>query len=188
MKRMNLISVAILLAATSVARADLSRAERIVASSVAHARYSAEVAPAPLPGLVDLEGVIYRHGVDVETSAVTSRSTEFTGNVIQAPPAPGSAALFMWAVGGLGVWHLGRSARKIHFGDLPEWYHAGGPVQVGHATPLDLEFSTNALPVCAFAVPAGPQPILLRSWREAPLRVDSQQFLRAVEPRGPPRF
>ena len=53
------------------------------------------------------------------------------------PPAHGSLTLFLSAVGGLGAWHLGRSARKFRLGFIPAWYHSGGPGQVGHVLALN---------------------------------------------------
>lgn len=58
---------------------------------------------------------------------------------------PSSSVLFLSAFLSLGLWQVARSSRDLQFAHLPNWYHAGGPVQVGHATPLDLSFSPLAL-------------------------------------------
>ena len=104
------------------------------------------------------------------------------------PPAPDSAALCLSALAGFGVWQLGRSARKIHFGALPAWYHTD-VVQVGHATPLDLEFSLAALPACVFDAPvvASKPACLSERLRAEPYkRRLSQTILLSADPRGPP--
>lgn len=53
--------------------------------------------------------------------------------VTPALPAPAdSTALVLSALGGLGVWQLGRSAGRVQLAPLPEWFHSGAPGRVGH--------------------------------------------------------
>jgi hypothetical protein len=118
-----------------------------------------------------------------------SPSPESRAQIRELPPAPGSAALCLWALGGLGMWHLGRSARKIHLGTMPEWYHTGGPTQVGHVTPLDLEFNSSAMPICRFEAPVAAGDDQLPPWwqqLEPRERLRSQYFPLIADPRGPP--
>lgn len=108
--------------------------------------------------------------------------------VLELPPAPDSAVLCLSALAGLGVWHLGRSARKLHFGAVPEWYHSSGPAQVGHTTPLDPEFSLAALPLCRFESPDTDEPPP-PSWLRLVEPIGQQycQYsLSVTAPRGPP--
>lgn len=110
---------------------------------------------------------------------------EDAGATIQElPPSPSSLHLVFTAFGVFGAWQLTHSARKLQFGNLPEWYHTGGPVQVGHATPFDLEMV--APPVCLFAQPlAPPRPFLNLMWEVA--SACRLQFTPlATAPRGPP--
>ena len=100
------------------------------------------------------------------------------------PPLPGSAGLFLSAMLSIGGWHMVRSARHIHLGALPEWYHAGGPAQVGHAVPCNLDFS--AWPLCCFEQPVGERPCLYRVRRQHTPRCDAQCLLIIAAPRGPP--
>ena len=72
---------------------------------------------------------------------------------LEMPATPGSAALFLSAMASLGAYQLVRSARHLNLTDVPAWYHTGGPVQVGHAVPLDLTFATPLL--CRFEEPVG---------------------------------
>jgi len=112
-----------------------------------------------------------------------------TMGVGELPPSPDSATLCVSALAGFGLWQLGRSARKLHWGALPDWYHTAGPVQVGHATPLDLEFSLAALPACVFDAPvvASRPACLSERLRDEPYkRLLSQTILLSADPRGPP--
>jgi hypothetical protein len=106
------------------------------------------------------------------------------------PSAPSSATLCLSAFAGFGVWQLTRSARKMHLGSLPEWYHDGGPAQIGHVTPLDLSFDLSALPICHFEAPdpSGDQGPLPSWWlSRTPRHPFSSQFtLLTADPRGPP--
>lgn len=105
--------------------------------------------------------------------------------VAELPPAPDSAALCLSALAGFGVWQLGRSARRLHLGVLPDWYHTDA-VQVGHATPLDLEFNHAALAICAFEEPVARPAFSDRIPRELCSRLQPQFFLPIESPRGPP--
>lgn len=105
--------------------------------------------------------------------------------VVQLPPAPGSAALFLSAMASLGALQLVRSSKDIRFSALPEWYHAGGPVQVGHVTPFDLDFSSMVL---CIVEPPGifGQAQRFRGWRDQRTHFCDQQFLTPADSRGPP--
>ena len=105
------------------------------------------------------------------------------------PPLPGSAALFLSAVFSMGGWHLVRSARHAHWSNLPEWYHTGAPIQIGHVVRFDLE--PTMLPLCRFE-PAGPlvdrHPFRLHGWPDRLGPRDGWTILLTAAPRGPPRF
>lgn len=101
------------------------------------------------------------------------------------PAGPGSVSLFFAAMGGLGAWQLGRSARRIRFGPVPEWYHTGGPPQVGHAVPLDL--TSSVVPVFHLDRPAWEPPVLWRFVGRIPVPAcTSHDRLFASTPRAPP--
>jgi hypothetical protein len=100
------------------------------------------------------------------------------------PAPPSGFALGLGALISLGAYQAGRSLRKLHIGVVPDWYHAGGPAQVGHATPFDLD-SAGVLPQCAFVRPAPPRPALRGTW-EAEWAYRTQCVPRAAAPRAPP--
>lgn len=98
--------------------------------------------------------------------------------------SPNSLSLYLSVLVGVGGWHFVRSAR--HFGATvaPDWYHTGGPVQVGHVTPLDLSFGTP--PLCLFEQPVAPQSLSHRIRPDEGPRLEPQTCLLLAAPRGPP--
>ena len=108
-------------------------------------------------------------------------------NRVTLPPGPNSATLCLWALGGLGLWQLGRNGRRLAAAcHVPDWYHAGATRQVGHATPWDLDLS-NAWTVCVLDLPLGLKPaaVPMRGVERDPLRPSSRPLIPA-DPRGPP--
>lgn len=102
------------------------------------------------------------------------------------PPPPSSLALALSGIAGLGAYQAGRSIRKLHISHLPEWYHADA-TQVGHVTPLQLEFDYSALPVCVFADPSDlGRGFSYRIPREHRSRFVSEAFIPVTAPRAPP--
>ncbi len=101
------------------------------------------------------------------------------------PGAPSSLALFLSAMGSLGLWQLGRSARRMHLSHAPAWFHTGGPAQIGHSTPIDPDL-TPGLPACCFDQPAERPRVDFTRHIERDALFKSQILL-SVEPiRGPP--
>ena len=102
----------------------------------------------------------------------------------QLPAGPGAATLCLMGIGCIGAVKLGRSARSLHLQSMPEWFHTGGPIQIGHVSVLDLDARALLAPhydqspsdgSARFSHP--PQPLL---------PVEAQCFLTAVDVRGPP--
>ena len=141
---------------------------------------------------IDADALWAYESMQVSELAEQTLSTEALGfhslaveyNVIQLPPAPSSTALFFSAMASIGAWQLVRSGRNLHLGAMPEWYHSGGPVQVGHITAFDLDFMN--LPLCLFEEPVGERPFCYSAGRDIGLRLESQHFLTIADPRGPP--
>lgn len=104
--------------------------------------------------------------------------------VRELPAGPGGAMLFLMGVGCLGAVKLGRSARSLHLQSLPEWFHTGGPVQVGHVAVFDFDYYAPVF--CTQSEPVSVQQFSHYPRRDLPPRCEDQ-FLLAVEaPRGPP--
>lgn len=103
------------------------------------------------------------------------------------PPPPGSAACVLSGLLTLGLWGAGRSAKNLHLGALPTWYHAEGPHQVGHAVAFD--FDGTVLPVCQFDLPSEGR-ILQSNWLHLLelTQPRSSDVITPAGPRAPPRL
>jgi hypothetical protein len=101
----------------------------------------------------------------------------------ELPPAPSSMGLVLSALASLGAYHGLRSFKRLHVSFAPDWYHTGA-VQVGHATPFDLDF--GALPLRIFEEPSAAPDGADRIYAEAGARFISQVSLLVESPRGPP--
>jgi hypothetical protein len=106
--------------------------------------------------------------------------------IIDSPSRSGSASLLLCAFGSMCAWQLTRSARKLHLGFVPEWYHTGGPSQIGQAVPVDLDFAV--LPVHHFDQPVRPPLWGHRLGRTPHWRCESQWCPATGAARAPPRL
>ena len=106
----------------------------------------------------------------------------------ELPGTPSSALLFLCGLSSIGAFQLTQSARKLHFGDVPQWLHTGGPSQIGHRLALD-STNFNVLLVCWFQQPGSELLLSVgshhtgRDVQRPPIR---QDCLAVVGPRSPP--
>ena len=103
---------------------------------------------------------------------------------------PSSLSLCLSALLGLGLCSSAHSLKKISFGFIPEWYHDGGPFQIGHSHAL-MPNSLSPVPVYCFIQPAlTAECRLLRYRLEAieSLWRKSQFTPPGLVSRGPPRY
>jgi len=99
-----------------------------------------------------------------------------------------SLSLCLYALLGLGLCRSAPLVKKFHLGCIPDWYHSGGPSQIGHSFAISPDCLPPA-PVFCFLLPArevedtSPQyvsgviPALLK---------ESQFILTTLTSRGPP--
>lgn len=105
--------------------------------------------------------------------------------VRELPPAPDSHTLVLSAFVSMGAWRLLRTARHWQIAALPDWYHAEGPAQIGHAVAYD--FQLFALPLC-FPDDLSTGGGASYRIRPASIRVAVPLWCATiVDPRGPPR-
>ena len=137
----------------------------------------------------------------LSTSGVSSWSVEFlpkasmdVGQSFEMPypqiltSGQSSLSLCLSALIGLGLCSSGHYVKKLHFGFIPEWYHNGGPYQIGHSFAVNPD-SVCPVPVCCFDQPVRtaeditPQyrcGTVVSLWRESQFTSD------VIAPRGPP--
>lgn len=103
------------------------------------------------------------------------------------PAPPGSASLFLYAVGTLGALQISRSARRLQLAETPVWLHMGGPDQIGRAVRFDPFSMMQPLPGL-FTLQIPLHPLLPRTSRlNPPIRWRSQGASCSTAPRGPPQ-
>jgi len=120
-------------------------------------------------------------GADAEQSSQMPHAIELTGG-------PGSCSLCLYALMGLGLCCAPHWVKRLAFGFIPEWYHDGGPFQIGHSYAATPE-SLCTLQACYLAPtdepvePLKPQyrlGIILSLWRKS-------RFIPTIlASRGPP--
>ena len=84
---------------------------------------------------------------DVGQTCQTPYAIELTG-------WPDSYSLCLYALMSLGLCSAPHWVRRLSLGLIPEWYHEGGPFQVGHSHAATPE-SLCSLQVCFFVPPDG---------------------------------
>jgi hypothetical protein len=118
---------------------------------------------------------------DVGPSAQIPHTIDLTGG-------PGSASLCLYALMGLGLFSTPRWIKRLHLGPLPQWYHDGGPFQIGHSFAVSPEI-LYPVPVDCFVQPGNPSEDSLPRYR---LRTvvscwrKSQFTPETIAARGPP--
>ena len=75
------------------------------------------------------------------------------GEVLLSPKhEPGSLQMCLYALLGLGLCKVAPCLNKLSCSAVPEWYHDGGPWQIGHSLAVSPE-TLNPISVCCFVQP-----------------------------------
>ncbi len=152
--------------------------------------------PAPKPApeqhsgslnlLSDLNSLRYSaHGM---TAASPEDDDAPPKNIHVLSDSHSSLTMCMSALVGLGFYCSVHRMRKFSITAVPEWYHSGGPIQIGHSLAINPE-NICPTPVCIFEQPVvvteKPMPdfrrmVVASLWRE------SQFTSEVLTSRGPP--
>jgi len=100
----------------------------------------------------------------------------------------GSFSLCLYALLGLGLCGSGQWLKKLSLGCIPEWYHNGGPFQIGHSHAIGPESLCSAQ-VCCFVQPNCTAEDISPEYYKgtiAPLLRKSLFPPNVLDPRGPP--
>ncbi|MBN1974870.1 MAG: hypothetical protein JW787_14615 [Sedimentisphaerales bacterium] len=101
-----------------------------------------------------------------------------------------SLSLCLSALIGFGLFHSAGYIKKMHFGFIPDWYHDGGPGQVGHSHAITPNCIID-VPVYCFIQPDSSD---IKAWLPQAFRIkqivslwrNSQFTPEAIASRGPP--
>jgi hypothetical protein len=122
-----------------------------------------------------------------EPTADTGQTSELQ-NLQSFTDGPGSFALCLYALIGLGLCQAAPWVKKLSFEFIPEWYHDGGPFQIGHSHAVTPEtfYPTPAYcfiqPACLVEslIPQYSLGTIVSLWRKSQFTPD------VIASRGPP--
>lgn len=106
--------------------------------------------PFSYPGVADLD--LWPVEPLPEPTADVEQTPELQ-NLLSFADGPGSFALCLYALMGLGLFKSAPWVKKLSFEFIPEWYHDGGPFQIGHSHVITPE-TLYPVQVCCFIRPA----------------------------------
>ena len=139
------------------------------------------------PHVADLDswpvGFLPQANTDIEETSEIQNLQSF-------PNGPGSLNLCVSALIGLGLCSSAHLVKRFSFSFVPEWYHNGGPFQIGHSYAITPE-SLCPVPVCCFVQPACTVEDSLPQYRlgtVVSLWRKSQFTPTVLVPRGPPNM
>ena len=144
--------------------------------------------PSPSESLIDIQ---FDAGTVLflpEPDAKIRQSTQVSDTLLDLTNRPGSVSLCLYALLSLGLCSAPHWIKKLHLGHIPEWYHDGGPFQIGHSYAISPE-SLCPVPVDCFIQPDVTAEVFIPQYR---LRTivscwrQSQFTLEVQAARGPP--
>lgn len=100
----------------------------------------------------------------------------------------GSFSLCLYALIGLGLCKCAPLAKKLSFSPIPQWYHDGGPFQVGHSFAISPDCLCSLSVLCFIQPDYAAQDISPEYYKGtiAPLLRKSLFTPNVLDPRGPP--
>jgi hypothetical protein len=99
-----------------------------------------------------------------------------------------SLSLCLSALVGLGLCSSAHCLKKLHLAHIPEWYHPGGPSQIGHSLAVNPD-SVCPMPAYCFVQPTHAAEDLMPQYRSGTIRSlwrKSQFTPDVIASRGPP--
>jgi len=141
-------------------------------------RYSDFSKPFNYPSVADLD--LWPVGLLPGPTADTGQTSELQ-NLRRFTDGPGSFALCLYALIGVGLCHAAPWVKKLSFEFIPEWYHDGGRFQIGHSHAVTPE-TLYPMPACMVEshIPKYSQRTIVSLWRKSQFTPD------VIASRGPP--
>ena len=172
---------------TPVSQSDAKRVQSSNACRLAELQYTNLSSPYNPPSVTELD--LWSVEFLPEANADVSQTSE-----IQHPQSltngPGNFNLCLSALIGLALCSSAHWVKRLSFGFVPEWYHNGGPFQIGHSYAVTPE-SLCPVPVYCFVQPVCTVEDSLPQYRlgtVTSLWRKSQFTPTLLVPRGPPNM
>ncbi len=134
---------------TPVSQSDAKRVQSSNAFRLAELQYTNLSRPYNPPNVTELD--LWSVEFLPEAKADVSQTAEIQ-HLQSLTNGPGSFNLCLSALLGLGLCSSAHWVKKLSFGFVPEWYHNGGPFQIGHSYAVTPE-SLCPVPACCFIQP-----------------------------------
>ncbi|MBA7615625.1 hypothetical protein ES703_22909 [subsurface metagenome] len=197
-RRKLLIALIAVLVVTAAVRADMSPVSRLDAgrrqlphisgrADVQYIQYTNLSSPSIFPSVADLDS--WSVEFLPEANPDVGQTSDMQNPQILTD-GTGSFNLCLSALIGLGLCSSTHWVKKLSFGFVPEWYHNGGPFQIGHSYAVTPE-SLCPVPACCFVQPACTVEDSLPQYRLGTVTSfwrESQFTPVVLAPRGPPNM
>ena len=134
---------------TPVSQSDAKRVQSSNACRLAELQYTNLSSPYNPPSVTELD--LWSVEFLPEANADVSQTSEIQHLQILTN-GQGSLNLCLSALIGLGLCSSAHWVKRLSFGFVPEWYHDGGPFQIGHSYAM-MPGSFCPAPVCCFIQP-----------------------------------
>ena len=126
----------------------------------------------------------------IEVDADARPSARVPDTLMDMTDGPGSASLCLYALMGMGLFSTPHWLKRLHLGHLPEWYHDGGPFQIGHSFAVSPEILCPVPADCIVqpdntaedSLPRYRQRTVVSCWRTSQFTPD------LLASRGPPNM
>jgi hypothetical protein len=172
---------------TPVFQSDAKRVQSSNACRLAELQYTNLSSPYNPPSVTELD--LWSVEFLPEANADVSQTAEIQ-HLQSLTDGQGSLYLCLSTLIGLGLCSSVHWVKRLSFGFVPEWYHNGGPFQIGHSYAVTPE-SLCPVPVCCFVQPVCTMEDSLPQYRlgtVTSLWRKSQFTLTILVPRGPPNM
>ncbi len=172
---------------TPVSQSDAKCVQPLSARRLAELQYTNLSSPYNSPSVTELD--LWSVEFFPEAKADVSQTAEIQHLQILTN-GQGSLNLCLSALIGLGLCSSAHWVKRLSFGFVPEWYHNGGPFQIGHSYAVTPEPLCSE-PVCCFIQPVC---IVEDSFTQYPLGTVASLWRKSqftptiLVPRGPPNM
>ena len=172
---------------TPVSQSDVKRLQSSNACRLSELQYTNLFSPSNFSSVGHLD--LWSVELLPEASADVSQTSEIQ-HPLSLTNGQGSLNLCLSALIGLGLCSSAHWVKRLSFGFVPEWYHNGGPFQIGHSFAVTPE-SLCPAPVYCFIQPVCTVEDSLLQYRlrtVVSLWRKSQFTPTVLVPRGPPNM